>query len=171
MFKRVVCILSIIFLISSCSVWKKTIRFLGISKKETIENNYSIREVDQIIQSGMSYKGVPYRTGGTDRNGMDCSGLLFRIYTDQLYQIPRLSKDQAQFGLPVSIQEAQVGDWIFFATNQAKVINHSGIISQIKSANEVYFLHASTSKGVREDNLYTKYWLGSYVKIIRPFKN
>lgn len=163
--------LFITFFVSSCSVWKKTIRFLGITKNEALENNYSIREVDQIIQAGMSYKGVPYRTGGVDRKGMDCSGLLFRIYTDQNFQIPRLSKDQAQFGLPISIQEAQVGDWIFFATSQKNSINHSGIISRIKSADEVYFLHASTSKGVREDNLYTKYWLGSFVKIIRPFKN
>ncbi|CAM4326045.1 NlpC/P60 family protein [Cytophagaceae bacterium 50C-KIRBA] len=170
MYKRIASIVIVVFLISSCSVWKKTIRFLGLSNVP-IETNYSIREVDQLIQSGLSYRGIPYRTGGVDRKGMDCSGLLFRIYTDQHFQIPRLSKDQAQFGLPISIQEAQVGDWIFFATSQTKVINHSGIISQIKSANEVYFLHASTSKGVREDNLYTKYWLGSFVKIIRPFKN
>lgn len=170
MCKRILGVGLLVILVSSCSVWKKTIRFLGISKAQ-IENNYTLSEVDQLIQTGLAYKGVPYRTGGIDRKGMDCSGLLFRIYSDQNFQIPRLSKDQAQFGLPISIQEAQVGDWIFFATNQSKVINHSGIITQIKSANEVYFLHSSTSKGVREDNLYTKYWLGSYVKMIRPFKN
>lgn len=170
MCNRLVGLFLVIFLVSSCSVWKKTIRFLGLSKPQ-IENNYTIREVDQIIRTGLTYRGVPYRTGGIDRKGLDCSGLLFRIYTDHNFQIPRLSKDQAQFGLPISISDVQVGDWIFFATSQTKVINHSGIISQIKSANEVYFLHSSTSKGVREDNLYAKYWLGSYVKIIRPFKN
>lgn len=170
MCKRFLGIVLLLFCVSSCSVWKKTIQFLGLSKP-VIENNYTIREVDQIIQTGLTYRGVPYRTGGIDRKGMDCSGLLFRIYTDQNFQIPRLSKDQALFGLPISIQEAQVGDWIFFATSKAKIINHSGIISTIKSANEVYFLHSSTSKGVREDNLYNTYWLGSFVKIIRPFKN
>lgn len=146
-------------------------QFLGVSKPHVENNNYSIREVDQIIRSAYTYVGVPYRTGGIDAKGMDCSGLLFRIYADQKRVIPRLSKDQAQFGLPVSIQEIQVGDWIFFATNKSNSINHSGIVSQIISANEVYFIHASTSKGVREDNLYQKYWLGSFVKIIRPYKN
>ncbi|MFL0161680.1 C40 family peptidase [Aquirufa salirivi] len=170
MYRRIALLWVLFVLVSSCSVWKKTIRFLGLSKPQ-IEANYTLREVDQLIQSGLSYQGVPYRTGGIDRKGMDCSGLLFRMYADQQFQIPRLSKDQAQFGLPISIQEVQVGDWIFFATSQTKLINHSGIISRIKSANEVYFLHSSTSKGVREDNLYTKYWLGSFVKLIRPFKN
>ncbi|MCZ2474148.1 C40 family peptidase [Aquirufa ecclesiirivi] len=170
MFRRIAVLWVLLVLVSSCSVWKKTIRFLGLANPP-IEANYTIREIDQLIHSGLSYQGVPYRTGGIDRKGMDCSGLLFRMYADQHFQIPRLSKDQAQFGLPISIQEAQVGDWIFFATSQTKVINHSGIISRIKSANEVYFLHSSTSKGVREDNLYTKYWLGSFVKLIRPFKN
>lgn len=171
MYRRFAYVICSILILSSCSLWKKTIQFLGISRKEAIENNFSLREIDQIIQSGLTYRGIPYRTGGTDKKGMDCSGLLFRMYSDQNFQIPRLSKDQSQFGLPVSIQQAQVGDWIFFATSQKNIINHSGIISQIKSANEVYFLHASTSKGVREDNLYSSYWLKSFVKIIRPFKN
>jgi len=117
---------------------------------------------------GFSYLGVPYRIGGTDKNGLDCSGLLFAMYESNSFQIPRTTSQQLEFGFPVSVNQIQRGDWVFFS-NQSGIINHVGIVSNIKK-DSILFLHASTSKGVREDELLKGYWYNSFVKVIRPFK-
>lgn len=163
------CIILIVSM-SSCSLWHKFKQFVGV-EKSTIESNFSMKEIEQLIASGRKFTGVPYRAGGVDEKGMDCSGLLFRIYESEGYQIPRLSRDQSNFGLPVSLTDIQIGDWIFFRTNKSNVVNHAGIVTATKGGFDVQFLHASTSKGVREDNLTNKYWANSLYKVIRPFKN
>ncbi len=154
----------------SCSIWHKIKQFVGI-EHAVIESNFSIKEIEKVIANGRKFTGVPYRAGGIDDKGMDCSGLLFRIYDMEGYQIPRLSRDQSNFGLPVSLTNIQIGDWIFFRTNNSLIVNHAGIVTATKGGFDVQFLHASTSKGVREDNLNNKYWANSLYKVIRPFKN
>lgn len=147
---------------------RKTITFFRKSNPEF--TNYSMREIDNLIESAKNYQGITYRNGGTDEKGMDCSGLLFRVYSDQNFMIPRPTYQQELFGLPVSIDKIQKGDWVFFKTNGSKSINHVGLITNIVNPKEVYFIHASTSKGVREDNIYSKYWFASFEKVIRPYK-
>jgi cell wall-associated NlpC family hydrolase len=79
--------------------------------------------------------------------------------------------DQSQFGLPVSKNNIQRGDWVLFKTNGSLSINHIGLVLRVNGDHDVQFLHASTSRGVRSDQLYTNYWLKAYVKAIRPYKN
>lgn len=140
-------------------------------RKQPVDANYTETEIEKLIEAAQFYKGVTYKNGGADESGMDCSGLLFRVYTDQNFMIPRPSYQQAMFGLPVSIDAIIAGDWIFFRTNGSKTINHVGLVTKVYKSKEVRFIHASTSKGVREDNLYAKYWLNSFDKVIRPYKN
>ena len=45
----------------------------------------------------------------------------------------------------------------------------SGMITEIRGPKEIYFIHASSSKGVREDNLISTYWMGCYATARRPF--
>lgn len=158
------------YLLNSCSVWHKVKQFVGLGKSG-IEANYSVNEIDKLIKVGMRFQGVPYHAGGMDERGMDCSGLLFKIYQTEGYEIPRLSRDQSNFGLPVSLTDVQIGDWIFFRTNGSKEVNHAGLVTRANGGFEVEFLHASTSKGVRTDKLTNKYWSNALFKIIRPFKN
>lgn len=141
------------------------------TRKGAFESNFTDKEISNLIDAAKDYKGVPYKIGGTDESGMDCSGLLFRVYADQNYMIPRPSYQQALFGLPVSIDAIKVGDWIFFKTNGSLNINHVGLVTNVLSTKDVRFIHASTSKGVREDNLFSKYWFNVFVKVIRPYKN
>ncbi|RVU26759.1 NlpC/P60 family protein [Sandaracinomonas limnophila] len=156
--------------LSSCGIWHKVKQFVGLEKSEYIQN-YSFREINSIIDRLKTFTGVPYKTGGIDENGMDCSGLLYTSYKLEGFEIPRLSKDQSNFGLPVSIDQITIGDWIFFKTNGSTIINHAGIVTKNKGGFDITFIHSSTSKGVREDNLTNKFWNKSFVKVIRPFKN
>lgn len=141
------------------------------SANHGVEVIYSSKEINNLIETAFDYQGVPYRNGGTDEKGMDCSGFLFRVYADNNLLIPRPTSQQALFGASVELAEIREGDWLFFKTNGAAMINHVGLVTKIKSADAVYFIHASTSKGVREDLLQSKYWLKAYVKSLRPYKN
>ncbi len=135
------------------------------------ESQYTNREILNLIETAKTYQGVVYRFGGTDEQGMDCSGLLFRVYSDQNFTIPRVSTQQAEFGLPVSLDAISQGDWLFFKTNGSENINHVGLVTKVQGPKEVLFIHSSTSKGVREDNLYNNYWFKAFQKVIRPYKN
>jgi cell wall-associated NlpC family hydrolase len=169
-FKLFVILCFSLLVFDSCQLIRRVGARLFIPKQQ-VDANYTTKEIEKLIESAQFYKGVVYKNGGSDESGMDCSGLLFRVYTDQNFLIPRPSYQQAMFGLPVSINSILVGDWIFFKTNGSKTINHVGLVTKVNHAQEVLFIHASTSKGVREDNLFSKYWFNSFDKVIRPYKN
>jgi hypothetical protein len=42
------------------------------------------------------------------------------------------------------------------------------MITEIRGPKEIYFIHASSSKGVREDNLISTYWMGCYATAEDP---
>jgi cell wall-associated NlpC family hydrolase len=162
MYKRLlICGLLIVFL-DSCSFVKRIFHRPGSSY-------YSATEIKNIIKEAKKFKGVPYRTGGMDNKGMDCSGLLFKAYASNDFSIPRVSSDQVKFGEEIRLKDIQLGDWVFFATGKVGLINHVGLVTKERPA--ISFIHASTTYGVREDLLYQKFWLDRIVIIIRPFKN
>lgn len=57
----------------------------------------------------------------------DCSGWVQHIYKKFGVQLPRTSRDQAATGQPVTFQELEVGDLMFFSTKPDKTITHVGI--------------------------------------------
>ena len=120
-----------------------------------------------VIQTARSFQGVPYKLGGTTRLGMDCSGLVFTAFRSIDREVPRVSHQQPQVGRPVRQQELQPGDLVFFNTKRGKGINHVGIVTEVRP-DAVKFIHASTSLGVVESDLYTDYYRRAYVKAVRP---
>jgi len=105
---------------------------------------------------------TPYRIGGNDFSGVDCSGFVSGI-TLETYQkkLPRTSKEQANFCSPISKDEIQEGDLVFFHTRRG-VVSHVGMYL----ANNK-FVHASTSVGVTISDLNETYWKNRLVKIGR----
>jgi cell wall-associated NlpC family hydrolase len=73
---------------------------------------------DQVVADARKYLGVPYVWGGTDpRKGLDCSGLVQRVYKDLGIDLPRVSQDQARVGTEVpSLAQAKPGDLVCFGT-------------------------------------------------------
>jgi probable lipoprotein NlpC len=138
---------------------------------KTYSKTYNLKTINEVISLARTYTGVPYRSGGTDGNGMDCSGLLFCVYSQMGFKIPRISWQQAEVGHEISIDELNAGDWVFFVTNKGGTasINHAGLVTEKKSEKEVLFIHASSSKGIKEDNLFSKYWMSCFAKASRPF--
>lgn len=80
---------------------------------------------DAVVADARKYLGVPYVWGGTDpKKGLDCSGLVQKVYADLGYDLPRVSYQQATAGRPVaSLDEAQPGDILAFGSP----VHHVGI--------------------------------------------
>ena len=111
-----------------------------------------------VISTAKSYRGTPYKYGGTTRAGMDCSALVYHSYYSVGVTMPRISADQANMGKKVSPRDLQQGDVLFFATSKKKNrVTHAGIVTEVHKG-DVRFIHASTSLGVTEDFLSNRYW-------------
>ncbi|MEY9952193.1 C40 family peptidase [Leifsonia sp. EB34] len=66
-----------------------------------------------IVADARKYLGVPYVFGGTTSAGLDCSGLVQRVYGDMGISLPRLVSGQSTIGQSVpSLADAQPGDLI-----------------------------------------------------------
>jgi len=108
---------------------------------------------------------VPYRIGGTGMNGIDCSAFVKGITTEAFsINLPRTSREQADFSSTISKEELREGDLVFFNTGGG--ISHVGMyLSNNK------FVHASTSMGVVISDLNETYWNKRFVKAGRIINN
>lgn len=118
------------------------------------------RKVNNVIITARTYLGTPYKWGGVNTSGMDCSGLLCSSFQSVGYNLPRMSEDQKKVGKKVkSIEDLKEGDLVFFATGKRKrKVTHVGLVTEVKNRKEIYFIHSSSSRGVVESNIYSDYY-------------
>lgn len=121
-------------------------------------------KVGKVIQSARSYTGTPYKYGGTTRSGLDCSALMVHSFSALDVKLPRTSESQSKVGKEVKLKELQPGDLVFFATGKKKSqITHVGLVTDRKGKDNIKFIHASTSLGVVEDNIYSSYYYQRFI--------
>jgi cell wall-associated NlpC family hydrolase len=70
----------------------------------------------------LKYRGVPYRWGGTEPSGFDCSGFVQHVYAQVGLKLPRSAAQQYEHGIPVSRADLKPGDLVFFDR-----LRHNGI--------------------------------------------
>ncbi len=139
------------------------------SRTRTRSGNNLDRDVATVIAAARSYTGVPYKWGGTTRVGMDCSGLLCTSFQSINVNLPRTSEEQGDYGKKVRPKDIKEGDLVFFGANRfSNAITHVGMVTEVISQDEVRFIHASSSLGVIEANLYADHYQKIFIKAVRP---
>jgi len=114
-------------------------------------------------QAATPWLGTPYRIGGASREGIDCSGFSQALHQDVVQRrLPRTSQDQWSRSAPVSPNQVQPGDLVFFNTT-GRGVSHVGVFLYGQQ-----FVHASTSKGVIYSQLTDPYWSTRYLGARRP---
>ncbi len=89
------------------------------------------------------WEGTKHRTGGLDKNGIDCSGFTYLLYRDVYGKpIPRNTSQQVQLIKRRYENQLKEGDLVFFNYNNKKN-SHVGVFLQ-----NGYYVHASTRRGV-----------------------
>ncbi len=116
-----------------------------------------------IVQTALQYLGVPYVYGGNSTaSGIDCSAFVKTVYSQYGINLPRTAREQANVGEPVTGNEIQPGDRLYFSCKH-NYVDHCGIY-----IGNGYFIHASASRGgVAVDSLSKKFYSDSLVAIMR----
>jgi cell wall-associated NlpC family hydrolase len=108
--------------------------------------------------TALSLRGAPYRIGGDDPSGFDCSGLVQYVYQQHGVPMPREVRQQFRVGKSVDRDQLEPGDLVFFST-VAPGASHVGII-----IGGDQFVHAPSERGVvRVETLSSQYWASRFV--------
>ena len=135
------------------------------NKPLTFSNREHAELYKRLDRQYRDWKGTPYRQGGMNRRGIDCSGFVYVAFRDGLgMHIPRTTESLANYGTHITKHQLNVGDLVFFKTGFGK--HHVGIY-----IGNQQFVHASTSKGVMKSSLNNPYWADHYWKSIRLIAN
>lgn len=101
--------------------------------------------------------GSPYRTGGSDTTGFDCSGFVLTLLRKFGSTISgRSSPEFWKQGEPVEKDSLQVGDLVFFSDHSRRIGHVAMYLADGK------FVHASIQKGVIVSELDEKYYARRY---------
>lgn len=128
----------------------------GVSR--TVREREAIARGDRVASAALDLRGVPYRNGGIDPGGFDCSGLVAYVFGRQGIAMPRQTVAQYRVGHAVKPQDVRAGDLLFFAT----VSNGPSHVAIALDADT--FVHAPSSRGVvRVERLALPYWSSRFL--------
>jgi peptidoglycan DL-endopeptidase LytE len=115
-------------------------------------------ESSGIVGTALALRGAPYRNGGSDPSGFDCSGFVWYVFSQHGIVVPRTVIEQFRAGQPVRGNQLQPGDLVFFETSGGPA-SHVGVVV---GGDE--FVHAPSSRGeVRVERLAAPYWARRFV--------
>lgn len=105
-----------------------------------------LRADAQITTYASTLKGIPYRYGGSDKNGFDCSGFSSHVFSEAGVSIPRTAQAQYDSADIIPTRKAQKGDLLFFGKNKRKV-THVGIVISAQGE-PLRMIHSASSSGI-----------------------
>jgi cell wall-associated NlpC family hydrolase len=135
-----------------------------------LNTNNSSYLVEQLINAASENLGARYRSGGSNPEGFDCSGLMFFTFSKFDIILPRSSNEMSNLGTVLNSNEVRKGDLIFFKTNGRKIINHVGMIVEILK-DEIKFIHSATSKGVIISSTKEPYYKKTFAQVNRIYSS
>jgi cell wall-associated NlpC family hydrolase len=111
-----------------------------------------------LVGTALALRGSPYRDGGGDPAGFDCSGFTQYVFAQHGVSLPREVREQFRSGQAVAPRDVAPGDLVFFTTTSPGA-SHVAI-----AVGGDEFVHAPTASGVvRVERLGAAYWSQRYV--------
>jgi probable lipoprotein NlpC len=111
----------------------------------------------KVLAAAGKYQGTPYRYGGIDQRGLDCSGLVYLSFREALsVSVPRTTSALYSWAEKIEEKNLQPGDLVFFSTTGSGGVSHVGIYSGTGR-----FIHSASEgpqTGVMYSHLDEKYW-------------
>jgi lipoprotein Spr len=115
----------------------------------------NVKEIktEKLYRFVSDWYGTPYKYGGCDKKGTDCSCLALNLYS-VVYEkkIARTAGDIKGMCEKVNPSSLKEGDFIFFKI-KGNDINHVGVFLKNNK-----FVHATTSKGVMINDVNEEYY-------------
>ena len=149
--RKLISVVIIAVLASSCGIFN--------SEKK-------IKPRDGVVLYAKEYIGTPYRLGGNNTRGIDCSGLIHNAFKKQGVPVSRTVNLLRKEGKRISIYRAKPGDIIFFRTSKRRKLTHAGIVVGRKRDIPL-FIHATSSRGVIISSMNESYWNKAYAQTRR----
>ena len=111
-----------------------------------------------VAGTALGLRGIPYRNGGADPSGFDCSGFIWYVFGQHGVQVARTVSEQFREGVEVNPNTVEPGDLLFFNTQGAGA-SHVGM-----AIGGDEFVHAPSSRGeVRVERMSSQYWAARFV--------
>ncbi len=124
-----------------------------LTQIDQVRQNVS-HKASELVVNAMGFLGVPYKRGGNNENGFDCSGFVRTIYQRSVgLLLPRRAEQQAAATESIDKSDLQPGDLVFFNTLR-RAFSHVGIY-----VGEGKFIHApKPGAEVRVESMGGRYW-------------
>jgi len=111
-----------------------------------------------LVGTALGLRGAPYRNGGGDPSGFDCSGFTQFVFAQYGVSLPREVREQYRLGRAVDARNIAPGDLVFFTTTEPGA-SHVAI-----AIGGDQFVHAPSSSGVvRVEHFGASYWSQRYL--------
>ena len=119
---------------------------------------HTLADAYALAGTALSFRGAPYRNGGVNPDGFDCSGFTQYVFARHGVALPRDVREQYRLGQPVKPEQLAAGDLIFFSTTEQGASHVAIAIGGDE------FVHAPSSSGVvRVEHIGSTYWSQRYV--------
>lgn len=120
---------------------------------------FNEKSITSVLLKGIEYLGIPYKFGGTNITGFDCSGFVQKVYKNSVgIFLPRTAKQMSNVGEKINkIEELNPGDLVFFNTRRFK-FSHVGIY-----IGDNKFIHSPRrGETVKIEEIDQKYWIARF---------
>ena len=146
-------VLGLILSLSSCRSVAPRLDYKALARASVrLGMDINLEDNHKLYLEASEWIGTPYRAGGDNKRGTDCSGLTCQLYKKVYHtKLPRSTDTQKKESNKITKRNLREGD--FTSSRSGKRVAHVGIY--LKNGK---FIHASTSQGVIISHLNEPYY-------------
>ncbi len=136
----------------------------GCGLSRPVDDGPMPEDAHKVVRTAYAQMGKKYRSGGASpQKGFDCSGLIWWVYKQNGYKVPRITVDQASAGYAVPKNQVRPGDIVVFRTGSSPRGLHTGIYAGGNS-----FIHSPRrGEKVRMESMSIPYWSNKLIAVRR----